>query len=79
MSQEYENDITVQYKNRKATLTKIKSPAMMEIFEVRDKFPDVTYPVVMEDGVNNNWYETQIYVSEKDKETNHYAMKMVIE
>ena len=52
---------------------------MMEIFEVRYKFPDDTTPVMMEDCINNYLYETHRDVSENDKETNQYAMKMVIE
>ena len=34
-SQEYDKYITVQYKNRKATLPNIIYPSMMEICEVR--------------------------------------------
>ena len=44
-SQEYEKYRTVQYKKRKAKLSKITSPAMMAIFEVIDECTDDTYPV----------------------------------
>ena len=33
LSQEYYKDITVQHKNRKVTLTKIASPALMDTCE----------------------------------------------
>ena len=36
----------------KATLPNITSPAMMEVCEVIDKFPDETSPVIIEDSVN---------------------------
>ena len=39
-SQEYNKNITVQFKKRKATLTSITSPAMMDICEVIDECPD---------------------------------------
>ena len=52
---------------------------MMDIFEVRDEFPDDTYPVVMEYFVNKNLDETHKDISENDIETNQDAMKMVIE
>ena len=52
---------------------------MMDICEVVDECPDGTSPVVMEDYVNKNLYETHRDVSEHDKENNEGAMKMVIE
>ena len=52
---------------------------MMDICEVRDECPDGTYPVVMEDFLNNNFYETYRYVYENDKENIRDAMKMVVE
>ena len=53
-SQEYDKDRTVQYKKRKTTLSKIVSPVMVEICEVRDEYHDDSSPVVMEDFVNKN-------------------------
>ena len=79
MSQEYDRDRTVQYKNRKATLPKITYPDMMNICEVIDECPDDTSPVVMEDCVNNNLDEIHRDISEHDIETNLNATKMVIE
>ena len=38
----------------KATLPNITSPAVVEICEVRDEYPDDSSPVVMKDFVNNN-------------------------
>ena len=58
MSQEYDRDRTVQYKNRKATLPKITSPDMVEVCEVREEYPYDSSPVVMENCVNNNLDET---------------------
>ena len=49
--QEYDKDITVQYKKRKATLTKIKSPAKMDTSEA--EFSDDTSPIEKEEGVND--------------------------
>ena len=64
--QEYYKYITVQYKKRWATLPKITSPDMMNIFEVRDEFHDDTSTVVMKYCVNKNLDETQRYISEHD-------------
>ena len=36
----------------KATIPNITSPAMMDVYEVINKFPDETSPVVIEDSVN---------------------------
>ena len=52
---------------------------MMDICEVRYECPDDTSPVVMEDCVNNNLDEIHRDISEHDIETNHDAMKTVIE
>ena len=52
-SQEYEKYRTVQHKNRKATLLKIASPAMMDIYLYEAECPDDTSPVEMEEGVND--------------------------
>ena len=63
----------------KATLPKIISPDVMVTCEVRDKYTDESYPVVMEDCVNNKLFEAQRDISEHDIETNMNATKMVIE
>ena len=76
LSQQYDRDRTVQYKNRKLTLPKIASPAMMATCEVRDEYPDDSYPVVMKYFVNKNLDETHRYISERDIETNLDAMKI---
>ena len=60
MSQEYQNDRTVQYKKRKATLPKITSPAVVATCEVRYEYPDDLSTVVMEDCVNKKLDETHI-------------------
>ena len=52
---------------------------MMDMCEVRDKYPDESSPVVMEYYVNKNQDETHRYMSEHDIETNQDAMKMAIE
>ena len=52
---------------------------MMMICEVRDECPDNTYPVVMEDCVNKSINETHRDISEHDKESNWYDMRMLIE
>ena len=78
-SQEYDKYRTVQYKKRKATLPKITIPAVVEICDVRDKYPDDSYQVVMEDCVNNNLDETHRDISEHDVATNMDATKTVIE
>ena len=48
--QEYDKDRKLQHKNRKATLPKITSPAMMDICEA--ELPDYTSPVYTEEGVH---------------------------
>ena len=45
-SQKYDKDRTVEHKNRKATLPKIASPAMMDICEA--EFSDETFPIEKE-------------------------------
>ena len=52
---------------------------MVNILEIRDEYPDDSYPVVMEYCVNNNLDETHIYISEYDIENNQDSMKMVTE
>ena len=52
---------------------------MVEIYEVRDEYPDYSYPVVMEYYVNNNLDETHRDFYEHDIETNQNATKMAIE
>ena len=51
----------------------------MATCEVRDKYTDDSYPVVMEDWVNNKLYETYRDIYEHDIETNLNATKMAIE
>ena len=50
-SHEYDNDRTVQHKNRKGTLPKIASPAKMNKSET--EFSDKTSPIEKEEGVND--------------------------
>ena len=78
-SQEYDKDRTVQYKNRKETLPEITSPAVVEICEVRYKYPDDLSLVMMEDCANKNMDEIYRDISEHDIETNWDAIKMVLE
>ena len=52
---------------------------MMDICEVRDECTGGTYPVVMEYFVNKNLDETHRDLSEHEKESNLYAVKMAIE
>ena len=52
---------------------------MVEICEVRNEYPDASYPVVMEDCVDNNSGETQRNMFEQNIKTNLDATKMVIE
>ena len=51
---------------------------MVQIFEVRDEYPDDSSTVVMEYCVNENQDETQRDIYEHDIETNRDAMKIVI-
>ena len=67
LHQEYEKDRTVQYKKSKSTqFFKITPPAVVEICEFRDEYPDDSSPILMEDCVNNNLNETHIDISEHD-------------
>ena len=79
LSQEYDRDRTVQYKQREAKLPNITSPDMIDICEVRDEYHDDTSPVVMGAYVNKNLYEIHRDVSELDIENIRDTMKMIIE
>ena len=76
--QEYDKEITVQYKNRKETLPKITPPAMMELCAIRDEYTDDTSPVVMKDCLNKNLDEILRDITYNETEKNRYSMKMVI-
>ena len=65
----------------KSTLPNIKSPDIMEVCEVIDKFPDDTSPVVMEDYLKDE-HEDRIrndLVEENDTKENNEVRKISTE
>ena len=76
MSQEYEKDRTVQYKNRKATLPKITSPDLMDICEA--ECPYDTSPIDMEEGVNNKNDDKNGKMMRKKRQISQMTLPLLI-
>ena len=66
MSQKYLKDKTVQQRKGKEKISKIASPAMMDICEV--ECPGDNSPVEMKEGVNNRKYDKNLKMTREKRQ-----------